>query len=142
MTGYDLPWLNAGLNTTATMLLILGFAAIRAGKVKLHATLMVSALTTSAVFLASYLTYHFAVRGGTATRYNGEYREIYLVVLLSHTVLAALVAPLALTTVTLALLKKFHWHRRIARVTLPIWLYVSVTGVIVFWFLKNVYPRS
>lgn len=142
MSGYDLPWLNAGLNSAATVLLILGFVAIRTGHVRLHKGLMLTALATSAVFLVSYLTYHFAVRGGTATRYDGEYRSVYVAILLSHTILAALVAPLAVISAGLGMAGKIPVHRCVARVTLPLWLYVSVTGVLVFLFLKDLYPRG
>jgi putative membrane protein len=142
VSGYDLPQLNAALNATTTVLLLAGYAAIRAKRVRLHMTLMLTALGTSALFLASYLTYHFAVRGAEATRYTGEYRGVYFAVLLSHTVLAAVAAPLVLVTAGLAVRKKFHTHLWVARVTLPIWLYVSVTGVVVFLFLKDLYPTE
>jgi putative membrane protein len=142
MSGYDLPVLNAALNGSATVLLIGGFIAVKAGLIRLHKAAMLTALATSAVFLTSYLYYHFAVRGGQATRYTGEWRELYLAVLLSHTVLAAAAAPLALITAWLGLSNRLIWHRRIARVTLPIWLYVSITGVVVYLFLKDLYPSE
>jgi uncharacterized membrane protein YozB (DUF420 family) len=142
MSGHDLPLVNACLNGTAAVLLLCGFAAIRAGRVRLHMSLMLTALATSLVFLASYLYYHFAVRGGMATRYIGEWREVYLAVLLSHTVLAAITAVLAPLTAGLALAGRFAAHKRIARWTLPIWLYVSVTGVVIYLILRDSYPKS
>jgi putative membrane protein len=144
MSGYDLPTLNAALNGTCTVLLVSGYAAVRAGRVRLHQALMLSALAVAAVFLASYLYYHFVVTGGQPTRYTGEgwLRLAYFAVLLSHTVLAAVVAPLALVTAYLGLRGRIATHRRLARWTLPIWLYVSVTGVAVYLFLKDLYPRG
>jgi putative membrane protein len=141
MSGYDLPVVNATLNGSAAVLLILGYLAVKAGRIRLHKTAMLTALATSTAFLASYLYYHFAVRHGQATRYTGEWREAYFAVLISHTILAALAAPLALTTAWLGLSDRLKWHRRIARVTLPIWLYVSITGVGVYLFLKDLYPN-
>jgi putative membrane protein len=142
MTGYDLPLTNAVLNGTAGVLLICGFAAIRMKFVRLHMTLMLTALVVSTTFLASYLYYHLAVRHGESTHYVGEWRPAFLVILLSHIALAAITVPLALTTAILALLGRFHTHKRIARVTLPVWLYVSVTGVVVYLFLKDLYPKQ
>lgn len=142
MSGYDLPVMNAALNGSATVLLIGGFIAVKAGMIRLHKAAMLTALATSGVFLASYLYYHFAVRQGQATRYVGDWRPAYVAVLLSHTILAAVAAPLALITAWLGLSNRLKWHRRIARVTLPIWLYVSITGVVVYLFLKDLYPTE
>jgi putative membrane protein len=142
VSGYDLPRLNAALNAAAAVLLLAGYAAIRAKRVRLHKTLMLTALATSALFLASYLTYHIGVRAGESTRYVGEYRGAYLAVFLTHAALAPVATVLAVVTAGLALRKKFHTHRRVARITLPIWLYVSVTGVVVFQFLKDLYPTE
>ncbi len=142
MSGYDLPWLNAVLNGSATVLLVCGYLAIRAKLVRLHMTLMLIALAVSATFLASYLTYHFGVRGGEGTKYVGDFRALYLLVLGSHTILAIVAAPMVVVTAWLALKKRFHRHKRLARFTLPIWLYVSITGVVVFFFLKDLYPRQ
>jgi putative membrane protein len=142
MSGYDLPVMNAALNGSAAVLLIGGYIAVKSGMIRLHKTAMLTALATSAAFLASYLYYHLAVRQGQATRYTGEWRQAYFAVLISHTILAALAAPLALTTAWLGLSNRLKWHRRIARVTLPIWLYVSITGVVVYLFLKDLYPTQ
>lgn len=140
MTGYDLPTVNAALNGTATVLLVLGYASVKSGRIRLHKASMLAALATSAVFLASYLTYHFAVRGGEETKYTGEHRAIYLCILLSHIALAPVATLLALITAWLALTGRIARHRLLARITLPIWLYVSITGVVVYLFLKDLYP--
>src|SRR5262249_36065243 len=139
-----LPAVNAGLNGTSGLLLLLGYAAIRRRWIAVHKTCMLSALAVSAVFLASYLYYHFAVRGGEPTRFQGPdaVRYVYLAVLLSHTVLAVLVAPLALFTAYQGLHNQLGRHVKVARWTLPLWLYVSVTGVVVYWMLYQLYPAS
>ena len=128
-----LPLLNACLNGTAAVLLLAGLIAIRSGRRELHARLMIAALAVSAAFLVSYLTYHFVVSTGP-TRFRGEgwVRTAYLAMLATHVVLAAAVVPLALRTVFLARRERFEAHRRWARVTFPIWMYVSVTGVLVY----------
>jgi uncharacterized membrane protein YozB (DUF420 family) len=142
MSEYDLPVLNAVLNGSAAILLVSGYFAIRAKRVGLHKTLMLTALAVSATFLTSYLYYHFAVRHGQATHYVGDWKWAYRGVLISHTLLAPVATILALITAGLALRRRFHTHRKVARVTLPIWLYVSVTGVIVYLFLRDLYPSS
>ncbi|MFL5338696.1 MAG: DUF420 domain-containing protein [Gemmataceae bacterium] len=142
MSEYDLPFLNAVLNGSAAMLLLAGYAAIRVKWARLHMTLMLSALGVSAAFLVSYLYYHFAVRHGQATKYVGEWPTGYYVLLISHTTLAPVATILALITARLALIKRFHRHLKVARWTLPIWLYVSVTGVIVYLFLRGLYPTG
>lgn len=132
---YDvLPHVNAGLNLTSFLFLSCGWLAIRRKRIGLHATLMVSALGSSTAFLASYLTYHYFVH---TTPFHGPsgLRPIYLGILLTHSVLAACVPPLALRTLYLALRNRLESHRRIARWTLPIWAYVSVTGVVVYFML-------
>lgn len=146
MSGYDLPFLNAGLNGSATILLIVGFVAIKAGLVKVHKAAMLAALTVSATFLASYLYYHFAVRGGAHTSYDESVgpvpTRVYAVILLTHTLLAIVAAPMAIVSAWLGITNRIDRHRRLARWALPIWLYVSVTGVVVFWILKDQYPRG
>jgi len=133
----DLPSLNAALNGTSAVLLLAGYAAIRRRMIALHKTCMLTALGVSTVFLASYLYYHFVVRGGKPTPFTGEgaVRIVYFAVLGSHTVLAAVTAPLAIFTAYLGLRNQLEKHRRFARWTLPIWLYVSITGVVVYWML-------
>ncbi|MBI2167782.1 MAG: DUF420 domain-containing protein [Candidatus Omnitrophica bacterium] len=134
-----LPSLNAGLNLASALLLILGFIFIKQGAWTGHALCMVSALGTSTLFLISYLTYHY-FHGATPFPGQGWIRPVYFTVLISHTVLAALVPPLAIVTLTRALRSQFDRHARIACWTFPIWLYVSVTGVLVYWFLYHLFP--
>ena len=129
-----LPTLNALLNILATALLLSGYIMVRLGNVEIHRTCMLAAFATSTVFLVSYLIYHFNV-GSVPFTGQGPIRILYFTVLISHIILAALVPPLALVTLTHGLKKRFDRHRRIARWTLPIWLYVSVTGVIVYVML-------
>lgn len=142
MSGYDLPAANAVLNATSTVLIVAGYLAVRARRIRLHQGLMLTALATSALFLASYLFYHFVVRSGEATRYDGDFRSVYLALLLSHTVLAAVAAPMVLATAFLAISGRIDRHRRLAKITLPIWLYVSVTGVVIYFILKDLYPKG
>jgi putative membrane protein len=134
-----LPTVNAALNATSAVLLVLGFRAIRARQVPRHRALMLAALGSSLLFLASYLT-RIALTGTHAFPGTGALRAAYLAVLASHTVLAALAGPLILRTLFLALRERFPAHRRIARVTLPVWLYVSVTGVVVYVMLYHLAP--
>jgi len=138
MTGpEDLPSVNAALNGTSAILLLAGYAAIRQRKIVLHKTCMLTALAVSTVFLASYLYFHFVVRAGRPTPFTGEgaVRYLYFSVLGSHTLLAMVTAPLAIYTAYLGLRNRLEKHRRIARWTLPIWIYVSITGVVVYWML-------
>lgn len=131
-----LPALNAALNTLSATLLILGYIFIRQRSIKAHTMCMVTACFTSMLFLISYLTYHY-YHG--STRYTGEglMRFVYFAILISHTILAVVVVPLALVTLWRGLRGQFMKHSAIARVTLPVWLYVSVTGVIVYWMLYH-----
>lgn len=135
----QLPAVNAGLNSLSALLLCSGFAAIRAGKRELHRKLMVGAFTASAVFLASYLTYHY-LAGSKKFTGEGIVRTVYFSILLTHTILAMVILPLILRTFYLAGKGRYEAHRRIARYTLPLWLYVSVTGVIVYVMLYQLYP--
>jgi len=130
----DLPALNAMLNTTAAVLLIAGYRLIRQGRRDAHRAAMTAALVVSAVFLASYLIYHAQV-GSVKFQKTGWIRPVYFTILISHTILAAFVAPMALVTVWRAWKGRFEKHRRLARITLPLWLYVSVTGVVVYVML-------
>lgn len=132
----QLPAVDATLNAASAILLILGFFFIRRKNVRAHMTCMLSAFATSTLFLGCYLTYH--LQHGT-TRFQGEgaIRSLYFALLGSHTVLAAVIVPLALTTLYRAWRKRFDRHKRIARWTLPLWLYVSVTGVVVYWMLYH-----
>ena len=134
MTLRDLPALNAALNATSALLLLTGYLLIRAGRRESHRRVMLAALACSALFLASYLVYHWNV-GSVRFRGTGAIRTVYLAILLSHTLLAVAILPLVLITASRALRGRFDAHRRIARYTLPLWGYVSVTGVIVYWML-------
>lgn len=132
--GELLAGVNAALNATSAALLLAGFAAIRRGRRALHRALMLAACGSSLLFLASYLS-RMALTGTHRFPGGGALRAAYLAVLLTHTVLAALAAPLVLRTLFLAFRARFPDHRRIARATLPIWMYVSVTGVVVYVML-------
>jgi uncharacterized membrane protein YozB (DUF420 family) len=132
--------LNASLNGISAILLVSGYAAIRNGKIKVHKAFMISAFAVSTVFLGSYLIYHYRV-GHVVFEGHGWIRPVYFALLLSHTVLAIVIVPMILVTLRRAWLEKFDKHRIIARWTLPLWFYVSVTGVIVYILLYQVYPR-
>lgn len=134
---HDLPTVNAILNSLSTVLLLTGYTLIRRRRFLAHRNVMVAALVSSTLFLTSYLVYHAQV-GSVRFPGTGAARAIYLAILLTHTVLAATVPVLAGITVWRAFHQDFARHRRIARVTLPIWLYVSVTGVVVYWMLYRV----
>jgi len=134
LTVQELPTLNAALNATAAALLVIGYGLIRARRIAAHRRAMLSAFTCSIVFLVSYLVYHFQV-GSVRFQGTGTVRTVYLAILLTHTVLAAAVPVLATITLSRALSRRFDRHKKIARWTLPIWLYVSVTGVVVYWML-------
>jgi uncharacterized membrane protein YozB (DUF420 family) len=130
----DLPTLNASLNAVAAVLLTAGYAFIRRRQIPAHRACMLGAFVTSALFLISYLIYHANI-GSKPFQGTGAIRSIYLTILVTHIVLAAAVLPLAVVTLWRAQRGDFARHRRIARWTLPIWLYVSVTGVIVYVML-------
>jgi uncharacterized membrane protein YozB (DUF420 family) len=134
VTWQDLPTLNAALNTTSAVLLLTGWWLIRRGRRDAHRRAMLAALATSTLFLVSYLAYHFQV-GSVRFTGQGPIRTVYFAILVSHTVLAAAIVPLVLVTLTRALRGRFEAHRTLARVTLPLWLWVSVSGVVVYWML-------
>ena len=134
MSVSDLPALNAGLNATAGVLLFAGWLMIRGGRVTAHRRCMLAAFTASALFLVSYVVYH-AQAGSRPFTGQGPVRAVYFAILISHVVLAAAIVPLALVTLTRGLRGDFVRHRRIARWTFPIWMYVSVTGVVIYWML-------
>ncbi len=135
-----LPSVNAALNGTSAVLLVLGWRAIRAGERARHRALMLAALGASLLFLAGYVT-RIALTGTHAFPGSGAFRALYLAILTSHTLLAAAAAPLILRTLFLALRARFPDHRRIARATFPVWLYVSVTGVAVYVMLYHLASR-
>jgi uncharacterized membrane protein YozB (DUF420 family) len=134
VTVRDLPTLNALLNAGAALLLLAGWWLIRRKKRDAHRRVMLAAVATSALFLASYLVYHYEV-GSVRFQGQGAVRVAYLAILLSHTVLAAAIVPMVLVTMARALRGRFEAHRAIARYTLPVWIWVSVSGVVVYWML-------
>jgi len=133
-----LPTVNAILNSLSAVLLIAGYIFIRRKNVSAHRTCMMAAMGASAIFLISYLTYHYH-HGSTRFAGQSMARAIYFAVLISHTILAAVVLPMALTTFYRAMKKQFARHAAIARWTFPVWLYVSITGVIVYLMLYHIY---
>lgn len=130
----DLPAVNATLNAIAAVLLSTGYVLIRQGRVRLHRACMIAACATSTLFLTSYVVYHLNV-GSVPFTGQGGIRIVYFTVLISHIVLAALILPLAFVTLLRALRGRFASHAALARWTLPLWLYVSVTGVAIYWML-------
>ncbi len=136
-----LPHINACLNGTSALLLMLGYVFIRSGNVAAHRSCQLGALSVSIVFLISYLTYHFN-HGTTRFQGTGTVRSIYFFILTSHTILAVVIVPLVIITFYRALRLDFVRHRKIARITLPLWLYVCVTGVIVYLMLYQIYPSQ
>ena len=129
---------NASLNGTSAVLLACGYAAIKNGKMKVHKAFMIAAVAVSTMFLISYLIYHYRV-GHVVFQGQGWIRPVYFAILLSHTILAVVIVPMILVTLRRAWLEKFDKHRMIARWTLPLWFYVSITGVIVYILLYQVY---
>ena len=133
-----LPAVNASLNAISTVFLLIGWRFIRNGDRARHRLCMFGALTTSALFLASYVVYHANV-GSVPFSGQGSIRAVYFAILITHVVLAATILPLALITLSRALAERFDRHRAIARWTFPIWLYVSVTGVVIYLMLYRLY---
>jgi uncharacterized membrane protein YozB (DUF420 family) len=136
-----LPHLNAFLNGTSAILLLTGYTFIKSRNVIAHRACQIAALVVSLLFLASYLTYHYN-HGSTRFLGVGIVRPIYFTILTSHTILAIVIVPLVTLTFYRAFRGDFSRHRRIARITLPLWLYVSVTGVIVYLMLYQIYPHG
>jgi uncharacterized membrane protein YozB (DUF420 family) len=130
----SLPSLNAALNSLCAVLLVTGWLLIRRGRRQAHRGVMLAAFATSTLFLASYLVYHAQV-GSVRFTGRGPVRTVYFALLLSHTVLAATIVPLVLVTLARGLRGRFVAHRQLARYTLPLWLWVSVSGVAVYWML-------
>jgi putative membrane protein len=133
------PALNATLNGASALLLAAGYIAIRKGKMEIHKKLMVSAFVVSCAFLVSYLIYHARIHQVIHFQGQGWIRPVYFTLLMSHTVLAVVIVPLILITLRRAWLQRFDKHRLIARWTLPLWFYVSVTGVIVYFMVYQIY---
>lgn len=136
---YQLPAANALLNGTSAVFLLAGYTMIRRGKIFAHRICMIIAFACSTLFLCGYLYYHFSIG---LVRFGGEgwIRPVYFTILTTHTILAIVIVPLVIITLTRALRSQFPRHRAIARWTLPLWLYVSITGVIVYWLLYRLYP--
>jgi putative membrane protein len=137
----DLSTVNAGLNALCAGLLVGGFICIRRRRVEAHRRFMTSAFVTSCLFLVSYLVYHSQV-GSVRFQGQGWIRPVYFTILSTHTVLAGVIVPLAIITLRRGLRRDIRRHRRIARWTLPIWFYVSVTGVVIYVLLYHVYARA
>ncbi len=138
LTLEDLPAVNASLNGLAAAFLVAGYICIRTGRDRAHKWCMLSALATSALFLISYVTYHYNV-GSRPFPGQGVIRIVYFLILIPHVLLAAVILPLALLTAARGLAARYDTHVRIARWTLPIWLYVSVTGVVIYLMLYRLY---
>jgi len=134
MTVHDLPAVNAALNATSGVLLLIGWSLIRARRIDLHRRVMIAAFITSSLFLVCYVVYHAQVGSVRFTR-QGFVRPLYFSILITHVTLAAFVLPLAIVTLSRGLKARYDRHRKIARWTFPIWLYVSVTGVLVYVLL-------
>jgi putative membrane protein len=147
MSIHDLPAVNAALNSLSAIFLILGFIFIRQKKIIAHRNCMISAFCTSVIFLICYLTYHgylaIVLHQGPTRFLNPQwFRPIYLTILLTHTILAIAIVPLILITLNRALRQRFDAHKKIARWTWPLWMYVSVTGVIVYFLLYRIFPQK
>ena len=138
----DLPAVNACLNGLSAVFLTTGYVFIRRGNKIAHRNCMVSAFVTSTIFLICYLTYHFTVR--TVTRFEKPewFRPVYLTILLTHTVLAVVIVPLVLMTLGRAVKQRFDLHKKIARWTWPLWMYVSVTGVVIYLLLYRIFQQN
>ncbi len=142
MSVSDLPAINASLNALCTVFLILGFVFIKQGKREAHQKCMVAALVTSAVFLSCYLYYHFNTQVVTKFVNPDWFRPIYLTMLLTHVVLAVVIVPMILMTFSRAVKQNFELHKKIARWTWPLWMYVSVTGVLIYLLLYQIFPQK
>ncbi len=141
MTTHDLPAVNATLNGLSAVFLAIGFVFIKRGNKIAHRNCMISAFSTSVIFLVCYLTYHATVKTVTHFVEPAWFRPIYLTILISHTLLAVTIVPLILMTLSRARKQNFEAHKKIARWTWPLWMYVSVTGVIIYWLLYVKFPQ-
>ncbi len=135
----DLPALNACLNGTSTILLTAGYIFIKRKNEKAHRNCMVAALATSTLFLTSYLYYHF--HAGRTVFPQNSFRPVYLIILLTHTVLAVVIVPLIIAAVVQAVRGRFESHKKITRWAWPLWMYVSVTGVVIYLLLYQIFPQ-
>lgn len=137
------PAINASLNALSGVFLLTAYVFIRRKQIAIHRRFMLAACTTSVLFLASYVTYHY-LKGGVVTKFagTGGWRTLYLTILTSHTILAVVIVPLAILSVYNGLKMRVPQHRRVARWTFPLWMYVSVTGVLVYFFLYHWFPSA
>ena len=142
MTLHDLPAVNGTLNGLSAVFLSAGFFFIRRKNIRAHRNCMISAFATSVIFLICYLTYHIFVHHVTRFQNPPWFRPVYLGILLTHTVLAVVIVPLVLVTLNRAFKQRFELHKRIARWTWPLWMYVSVTGVVVYLILYQIFPQT
>ncbi|HET7624555.1 MAG TPA: DUF420 domain-containing protein, partial [Verrucomicrobiae bacterium] len=138
----DLPAINASLNGASAICLACGYYFVRRHKLIAHRNCMITAVCFSVGFLACYLTYHALVKGVTHFYNPAWFRPYYRAILLTHTVLAAAIVPLVIITLSRALRERFDRHKKIARWTLPIWMYVSVTGVVIYLLLYKIFPQK
>jgi len=141
MTIQDLPIINACLNALATVFLMLGYLFIRQGNKTAHKKCMISAFLTSAVFLTCYLIYHFNTEVVTRFVNPSWFRPIYLVILITHVILAVVILPLIFMTFSRALKARYELHKKIAKWTWPLWMYVSITGVLIYLLLYQIFPQ-
>lgn len=147
MTILDLPAVNGALNGLSAVFLTAGYIAIKRKNQSLHRNCMIAAFVTSAIFLACYLTYHIYLaqvlhKGPTIFKDPAWFRPIYLTILLTHTLLAVVIVPLIFMTLSRAIKQRFELHRKIARWTWPLWMYVSVTGVVIYYLLYIKFPQK
>jgi uncharacterized membrane protein YozB (DUF420 family) len=141
MTLSDLPALNACLNSLSATFLIIGYVFIKQNRQIAHRNCMIGALISSTLFLTFYLVYHYNA-GRTVFKDPGWFRPIYLVILLTHTVLAVVIVPLVIMTVSRAIQRRYELHKKISRWTWPLWMYVSVTGVLIYFLLYQIFPQA
>jgi putative membrane protein len=146
ITPLDLPVVNGSLNGLSAVFLTFGYVFIRRKNMNAHRNCMIAAFVTSTLFLACYLTYHFYLayvlhRGPTRFTDPAWFRPIYLTILLTHTLLAVVIVPMIFITLSRGLKERFDKHRKIARWTWPLWMYVSVTGVLIYFLLYRIYPQ-
>ncbi len=139
MTLHDLPAVNACLNSTSAVLLTAGYIFIKRGNKRAHRNCMIAAFLTSTIFLTCYLIYHY-FEGRTDFKGEGWIRPVYFTILFTHTILAMVIVPLILMTFHRAIKERFELHKKIARWTWPLWMYVSVTGVVIYLLLYHLYP--
>lgn len=142
MTVHDLPAVNASLNGLSAILLAVGYYFMRQKRLIAHRNCMIGAFTTSVIFLGCYLTYHTLVKTVTHFENPAWFRPIYLTILLTHTVLAVVIVPMVLMTLSRGLKERFELHKKIAKWTWPLWMYVSVTGVVVYLILYQIFPQK